>query len=281
MRLLRHEKNSGPAVARNTALNVARGKYIACLDADDIFIPTALEILLNAAEKNSADVVTANGTLVSDSEQMPTDLKSLSQVIIDGVGVNEPVILTRPDDSLQSKMDRYIAGAYGFGHCWSKLYRRDFLERNHIRYRINAEDRCFTFECALHARIYIRLPQFVNVYRRIPLSLSRQPPNLQQLSDALDGLGKFARDFDESMRGIEFFEQHPEYKFAIIDLQMRQVDNGNMRYYPSGNYLNGEVIAAVARGAQETFGERGAFIAWLFNRYHLLYRQMLESAGIR
>ena len=92
----------------------------------------------------------------------------------------------------------------------------------------------------------------------------------------MNGLGKFARDFDESMSGIEFFDRHPEYKFAIIDLQMRQVDHGNMRYYPSGTHIDAEVIATVERAAHEKFGENGAFIAWLFNRYHLLCRQLNE-----
>ena len=36
LRYVRHETNSGPAVARNTGLALARGRYIALLDADDV-----------------------------------------------------------------------------------------------------------------------------------------------------------------------------------------------------------------------------------------------------
>jgi glycosyltransferase involved in cell wall biosynthesis len=42
-RVLRNERNLGPAVARNRALEVARGELIALLDADDYWLPTYLE----------------------------------------------------------------------------------------------------------------------------------------------------------------------------------------------------------------------------------------------
>jgi teichuronic acid biosynthesis glycosyltransferase TuaG len=43
IRLLRHERNGGPAAARNTALAAARGRFIAFLDGDDLWLPEKLE----------------------------------------------------------------------------------------------------------------------------------------------------------------------------------------------------------------------------------------------
>jgi len=43
IKLLHLEKNSGAAVARNTAIEAAKGRYIAFLDSDDLWLPDKLE----------------------------------------------------------------------------------------------------------------------------------------------------------------------------------------------------------------------------------------------
>ena len=277
IRLLRHEKNAGPAIARNTAFDVARGKYMACLDADDIFIPNALETLYKYAERTDADVVSANGTFVFEGEHMPTDFDNLSEGIYDGVPVKAATRLSSPDISIEVKAQRYLHGAYGLGHCWSKLYRRDFLNDNGIRFRVHAEDRCFTFECAMYARTYIRLPYFVNVYRRVKNSLSHQESTMKHLEDGVKGMSKFAADFDASMIHMEFIKERPDYRFQILNMQLAAVDMHEvMRYYPSSTQVGTDVIAAVDEAAREAYGEDGAFIGWLFHRQHLLYRRLLD-----
>ncbi len=52
IRYLKNEKNSGAAVSRNYALREAKGRWIAFLDSDDLWMPEKLEKQINFMEKN-------------------------------------------------------------------------------------------------------------------------------------------------------------------------------------------------------------------------------------
>jgi len=56
VRALRSTTNAGPAGARNAALDVARGRWIAVMDSDDLIHPERLERLVDAAERDGADM---------------------------------------------------------------------------------------------------------------------------------------------------------------------------------------------------------------------------------
>ncbi len=60
VRLERLTANGGPAVARNRALALARGRWFAILDSDDLFAPDRLEKLIAAAEARGADLIADN-----------------------------------------------------------------------------------------------------------------------------------------------------------------------------------------------------------------------------
>ncbi len=52
IRYIKNEKNSGAAVSRNRALREAKGKWIAFLDSDDLWLPEKLEKQIAFMEKN-------------------------------------------------------------------------------------------------------------------------------------------------------------------------------------------------------------------------------------
>ena len=52
IKVLKHNKNSGAAIARNNAIAVATGRYIAFLDSDDAWLPQKLEKQINFMQTN-------------------------------------------------------------------------------------------------------------------------------------------------------------------------------------------------------------------------------------
>ncbi len=57
IRYIRHERNKGAAGTRNTGLKEANGRYIAFLDADDIWYPEKLSVEMQFMEKHDAGLV--------------------------------------------------------------------------------------------------------------------------------------------------------------------------------------------------------------------------------
>lgn len=62
------QKNAGPSAARNTGLKQARGRYVALLDGDDLWLPNYLEEMVGRMEANpDLDLIYPNAIIFGDS----------------------------------------------------------------------------------------------------------------------------------------------------------------------------------------------------------------------
>ena len=64
------EKNIGPAMARNYAINKASGRYIAFLDSDDIWLPNKLKVQLDFMKLNNYSFVFSSYQVISDDNSI-------------------------------------------------------------------------------------------------------------------------------------------------------------------------------------------------------------------
>jgi succinoglycan biosynthesis protein ExoO len=165
IRVFSTEKNGGPSVARNLAIDNSRGDWIAILDADDAFREDRLETLTRAAADTGADIIFDNLVYFDATAKVETGI-ALPQM---GPQVRHPIRLAdlidgeRPTASLR----------LGF---LKPLIRREFLDLHQLRYddRLRlAED--FDLYCRIvlaggaawlcGAALYVYTTQFGHVSR--------------------------------------------------------------------------------------------------------------------
>ena len=65
-----HQENTGAGSARNAGLAVARGEWVAFLDADDVYRPGYLEKMLSSGERYGADLVVCELDCLIDGSGM-------------------------------------------------------------------------------------------------------------------------------------------------------------------------------------------------------------------
>ncbi|MEI4602653.1 glycosyltransferase family 2 protein [Bacillus cereus] len=143
IRLIELEENGGAAIARNTGINCAEGKYIAFLDSDDLWLPEKLEKQVAFMQNNdlafsftSYQIMNQDGILTDKVVQVPEKInynELLKNTIIgcltvmldiEKLGkVQMPNIRTRQDTATWLKILRQGHYAYGLDEVLSK-YRK-------------------------------------------------------------------------------------------------------------------------------------------------------------
>ncbi len=166
IRLIRKEKNEGAARARNTGIEHARGRYIAFLDADDIWFPEKLEKeLAFLKEKQAAFVFTAyefgnekaegTGKIVQVPAQL-TYRKALSRTVI----FTSTVLLDR--EKISGELIRMPVVESEDTATWWKILRNGYtaygLNEPLVIYRRPAK--------SLSSNKFVAMKRIWNLYRR-------------------------------------------------------------------------------------------------------------------
>jgi len=139
VRPIRLETNSGPAAARNAAIDVARGAWIAVLDADDAMAPGRIAALVDFAQRESLDIVADNFWFwdLRGQTAIQTAFECTSQFKI--VDLHEYLSNT------QASFDSTDWGLL------KPMFRREFLQRKKLKYPAtrHGEDFMLLMACLL------------------------------------------------------------------------------------------------------------------------------------
>lgn len=135
VKLLKHHKNLGTGPTRNTGIDHSLGRYIAFLDADDVWLPAKLEKQISFMQLNKIGIsFTSYSFINSDGNKIRGGVNAAEQLDLDGymratgIGLSTAII------------DREICGEVRFSDLrvrqdtflWMNL-----LNSNHIAYGLN------------------------------------------------------------------------------------------------------------------------------------------------
>lgn len=148
-------QHSSAGAARNIGLAIARGKYLAILDADDIYHHSLLFKQVVQAEYYNADIAVCRSNLLTTEN----NITPLNWSIYDSI---------LPLKDVFSLNDFYLYSFQAFkGWTWDKIFRRSFIEKYNLKFQNirSTNDALFCF-MAIHLANSITITDEILVTHR-------------------------------------------------------------------------------------------------------------------
>jgi glycosyltransferase involved in cell wall biosynthesis len=167
VRLLLSAENGGPATARNRAFDIARGRWIAIVDSDDLIHPERLEKLVACAERDLADIAADDLLIFFEKEQRSP------RALLRGAAAREPHWVSLAD-YLQGNTLFSRKSALGY---LKPIFRASLLADPSNRYNVTlsiGEDFDFVLRLLRQGARYRVYPELTYFYRKHGQSASHR-----------------------------------------------------------------------------------------------------------
>lgn len=165
-----HRENGGLSAARNTGLDAAKGDYIFFLDADDRMDPKQIHHIISAVQKHQPDLLCFGWHYISQNGEVSDNRITDREKVLSADEIRQTIV---PQLVSASPRTAEYVGEFA---C-NKVYRRQFLEENQIRF-LNSrriwEDLPFVSAAASKAQKAVIVPELGFYYIGRPGSLSSQ-----------------------------------------------------------------------------------------------------------
>lgn len=200
-----HKENSGVSDSRNLCLDQARGRYLQFLDADDWITANATKLLVQAMEEHLCDLVISDFYRVVGERVSPKG------------DIDEAQVLSR--EEYAAHMMENPANYY-YGVLWNKLYRREIVERHHLRMdpAISwCEDFMFNLEYIRRAETFFALQVPVYYYVKTKGSLCTQGISISKTIQMKLTVFEYYNQFYKTVLDEEEYEKQrlKIYRFLI------------------------------------------------------------------
>ena len=148
------QKNSGPSVARNVALDHANGDYISFVDADDFVAENFLEEAYRYAKNENADLVQFEYEFYTDRLGAVPSGRTVTPEIIE-------------IHSHEERARLLMAEKVTYG-CWNKLYRHALLKEANVAYaeHVIYEEPLFVYPLLFYAKKIVITNDIFYYYRQ-------------------------------------------------------------------------------------------------------------------
>lgn len=161
-----HQRNKGLSAARNAGMKIARGKWVAFVDSDDRVMPGYLERMYAAAQKAEPDLVVCDYLCMDEN----------------GAGKAKSEKLVRAEQLGREELIRKMC-LTPFAVAWTKLYRREILEKMQFPEGKLYEDAMFAAKLYPTLRKAVCIPEALYCYRCNGASIMHSKRTVQNLED--------------------------------------------------------------------------------------------------